>query len=228
MAAGLVRECERFHLEAVCLVIVLGHGKEELPLRVPEFVLEVLLQPGGLRAIRSKPSTDYFPPPESKGGWRSALPAKGPPDAAALDKLGIDAAKLAEAWEYNAMAEGATGLLVIRHGQIVGEWYRGCDPTTKFNIYSSSKAYTSLAFGLLLADSEAGKLPGAKKLGLDTKVCNEEWLPEALPLPDARKANITVRHLLNMASGSGPSRCRPRRSRLRSPSGRPRSPRLQS
>lgn len=146
---------------------------------------------------------DYFPPPESKGGWRSALPAKGPPDAAALEKLGIDAAKLAEAWEFNAKAEGATGLLVIRHGQIVGEWYRGCEPSTKFNIYSSSKAYTSLAFGLLLADSEAGKLPGGKKLTLDTKVCTEEWLPEAFPLSDPRKANITLRHLLQMASGIG-------------------------
>lgn len=150
-----------------------------------------------------KPAGDYFPPPESKGGWRSALPATGPPNAAALEKLGVDAAKLAEAWEYNAKAEGATGLLVVRHGRVVGEWYRGCDPATKFNIYSSSKAYTSLAFGLLLADSEAGKLPGGKKLTLDSRVCTEEWLPEALPLPDPRKANITVRHLLQMTSGIG-------------------------
>jgi CubicO group peptidase (beta-lactamase class C family) len=86
---------------------------------------------------------------------------------------------------------------------VVGEWYRGCDPATKFNIYSSSKAYTSVAFGLLLADGDAGKLPGGKKLTLDTKVCNQEWLPESLPLPDPRKANITVRHLLQMASGIG-------------------------
>ena len=35
-----------------------------------------------------------------------------------------------------------------------------------------------LAFGLLLADSEAGKLPNGKKLTLDTKVCNEDWLPD--------------------------------------------------
>jgi CubicO group peptidase (beta-lactamase class C family) len=34
-------------------------------------------------------------------------------------------------------------------------------------------------------------------------VCNEEWLPESLPLPDPRKAQISVRHLLNMASGLG-------------------------
>lgn len=168
------------------------------------FALLAALAFPAIASAADKPAAgDYFPPPESKGGWRSALPAKGPPDAAVLEKLGIDAAKLAEAWEYNAKAEGATGLLVIRHGQIVGEWYRGCDASTKFNIYSSSKAYTSLAFGLLLADSEAGKLSGGKKLTLDTKVCTEEWLPESLPLSDPRKANITVRHLLNMASRIG-------------------------
>src|SRR5262249_25630442 len=94
-------------------------------------------------------------------------------------------------------------LLVIRKGHIVGEWYPRGDRDKTFNIYSSSKAYTSLAYGLLLADSDAGKLPGAKKITLDTKVCTEEWLPESLPLTDPRKAEITVRHLLNMASGLG-------------------------
>src|SRR5207302_7189926 len=100
--------------------------------------------------------------------------------------------------------EGATGLIVIRRGHVVGEWYKDCNKETPFNIYSSSKAYTSTAFGILLADSAAGKLPGGKKLTLDTKVCTEEWLPEALPLSDPRRADITVRHLLNMASGIGP------------------------
>jgi CubicO group peptidase (beta-lactamase class C family) len=58
-----------------------------------------------------------------------------------------------------------------------------------------------VAFGLLLTDIEAGKLPGKKKLTLDTKVVNDTWLPEALPLTDERKADITLRHLLNMLSG---------------------------
>jgi CubicO group peptidase (beta-lactamase class C family) len=40
-------------------------------------------------------------------------------------------------------------------------------------------------------------------LTLDTKVCTEEWLPEALPLSDPRKANITLGHLLTMTSGVG-------------------------
>jgi len=152
--------------------------------------------------------SDYFPPPESKGGWRSLLPEKGEPGAEQkadlAKKAGVDWDKLKAAWEHNTAAEGASGLLVIRKGYVVGEWYKDGGPDKTFNIYSSSKAYTSLAFGLLLADSDAGKLTSGKKLTLDTKVCNADWLPEALPLSDPRKADITLRHLLNMASGIGP------------------------
>jgi CubicO group peptidase (beta-lactamase class C family) len=151
--------------------------------------------------------TNYFPPPESKGGWRTLLPEEGAPSAeqkaAILKTAGVDWDKLKEAWDVNVSADGATGLLVIRKGFVVGEWYKDGDRNKTFNVYSSSKAYTSLAFGLLLADSEAGKVPGGKKLTLDTKVCNKDWLPESLPLPDDRKADITLRHLLNMASGLG-------------------------
>ena len=90
---------------------------------------------------------------------------------------------------------------MIRRGYIVGDWYRGGNRAKAFNIYSSSKSYTSTAFGLLLSDFENGPLPSGKTLALDTKVCNEEWIPESLPLSDPRKAEVTVRHLLNMASG---------------------------
>src|SRR5258706_5729022 len=151
--------------------------------------------------------SDYFPPPEEKGGWRTLLPESGAPDAAQKAKIrevaGVDWDKLSLAWEFNAAADGATQLLVIRRGHIVGEWSRDCDRKKAFNIYSSSKSYTSVAWGLLLKDSEEGKLPSGKKISLDTKVCNAEWLPESLPLPDPRKAEITVRNLLNMASGLG-------------------------
>jgi CubicO group peptidase (beta-lactamase class C family) len=156
---------------------------------------------------RDKPA-DAAPSPESKGGWRSLLAGHAEPDTerkAQIAKIGgIDWDKLHEAWKYNAAAEGASGLLVIRHGVIVGEWYKDCTRETAFNIYSCSKSYTSLAFGLLLADSAAGKLAPGKKLELDTKVLTKDWLPEALPLSDPRKANITLRHLLTMTSGIGP------------------------
>ena len=150
---------------------------------------------------------DYFPPPESKGGWRTLLPEKGEPNdeqkSAIARKAGVDWDKLKLAWEHNAAVEDASGLIVIRKGYVVGEWYKDGDREKTFNIYSSAKAYTSLAFGLLLADSDAGKLPDGKVLTLDARVCNNRWLPEALPLPDKRKADITLRHLLNMASGLG-------------------------
>ncbi len=149
----------------------------------------------------------YFPPPESKGGWRSLLPAKGEPSAAQKAEIartaGVDWDKLKEAWDANAETAGASGLLVIRKGHVVGEWYKNGDRNKTFNVYSSSKPYVALAFGLLLADSAAGKLPGEKALTLDTKVCNKDWLPEGLPLSDPRRGEITVRHLLNMTSGLG-------------------------
>ena len=168
-------------------------------------VLALALLAGCAAPSGSPEAGPYFPPPESQGGWRTLLPASGDPDAAQkakiLETAGVDWDQLRKAWEFNAAAEGATQLLVIRKGYVVGEWSRGCDRTKAFNIYSSSKSYTSVAWGLLLKDSEEGKLPGGKRITLDTKVCTAEWLPESLPLPDPRKADITVGHLLHMASG---------------------------
>jgi CubicO group peptidase (beta-lactamase class C family) len=170
--------------------------------------LVVLATTPGLSRAGDRPGavlSDAFPAPEEQGGWRTLLPAEGEPDdsqkARIRDVGGVNWDALKAAWEHNAAAPGATGLLVIRRGWIVGEWYRAGDRTTAFNIYSSSKSYTSTAYGLILSDFGNGPLPGGKTLSLDTKVCNDEWLPESLPLPDPRKAEITVRHLLNMASG---------------------------
>ena len=154
-----------------------------------------------------KSLSTYFPPTEEKGGWRTLLPESGEPDAAQKAKIretaGMDWDKLTDAWKHNAAAEGGTGLLVIRKGHVVGEWYRGGERKTVYNIYSSSKAYTSTAFGLILDDFGNELLPSKKKLTLDTKVCNADWIPESLPLSDSRKSEITVRHLLNMISGIG-------------------------
>jgi CubicO group peptidase (beta-lactamase class C family) len=159
-------------------------------------------------AAERKPLSTYFPPPEDQGGWRTLLPASGEPNANQKADIrnvaGCNWDKLAEAWTFNAASPGATGLVVIRNGFIVGEWYRGCDATKAFNIYSSSKSYTSTALGLLLSDFGNRLLPTGKTLSLDTKVCNSEWIPESLPLSDPRKSEITVRNLLNMTSGIGP------------------------
>jgi CubicO group peptidase (beta-lactamase class C family) len=170
-------------------------------------LLAVLSFPQAARAA-DQPSaalSDYFPPPEEQGGWRTLLPTAGEPDDSRKARIrevgGVDWDALKAAWDHNASVPGATGLLVIRPGQIVGEWYKDGDRTTPFNIYSSSKSYTSTAYGLILSDFGNGPLPGGKTLSLDTKVCDSDWLPESLPLPDPRKAEITVRNFLNMASG---------------------------
>ena len=160
-----------------------------------------LLLASPLRAADAPKPKPYFPPPESKGGWRTLLPEKGDPTAAqkaAIAKTaGVDWDKLREAWKVNAESDGASGLLVIRHGYIVGEWYKDGDKAKAFNIYSSSKSYLSLALGLLLAD-------GTSKLTLETKVYGDDFLPKiAHPPSDPRKADITLRHLLNMTSGVG-------------------------
>lgn len=176
-------------------------------MRIATWLLPGLLTLAMAGPAPSADLTEYFPPPESQGGWRTFLPESGAPDDSAKARIkaeaGVDWDKLEEAWQFNAAAPGATGLVVIRKGQVVGEWYRGGDRASAYNIYSSSKAYTSTAFGLILADFGNGPLPDGRSLSLDTKVCNAEWIPESLPLPDPRKAEMTVRHLLNMASGVG-------------------------
>jgi CubicO group peptidase (beta-lactamase class C family) len=61
---------------------------------------------------------------------------------------------------------------------------------------STGKAYTSIACGIMLEEFK-DKIPE----GLDTKVFTEKYLPEALPLDDPRKADITLGQLLSMSAG---------------------------
>ena len=84
---------------------------------------------------------------------------------------------------------GAKAGLVVRHGQIVGEWYfDDATPQSKYLVYSSSKSFASTAAGLAIA---GGKLTLDSKLG--------EFFPEANP---PAKREITVRQLLSMTSGA--------------------------
>jgi CubicO group peptidase (beta-lactamase class C family) len=135
---------------------------------------------------------EYFPPPDSAGGWRTL---KSP--AEILKTGGMDAAKLDQAFEYASRSSQHGGLLVVRHGYLVYEKYYGkgnreANPA----MASVGKAYTSIACGIMLNEKH-GQIPQ----GLDTKVFNEKFLPEALPLDDPRKADITLGQLLSMAAG---------------------------
>src|SRR5262245_55911238 len=71
------------------------------------------------------------------------------------ESQGMSPAEMERVGEWLA-DHGSKAGLVVRHGQIVGEWYfEGTSERTKHDVYSSAKSFTSTAAGLAIA---AGKL----------------------------------------------------------------------
>jgi CubicO group peptidase (beta-lactamase class C family) len=70
---------------------------------------------------------------------------------------------------------------------------------TRFDVWSCTKSFTGVTWGLLLDDSRQGLLPGGKHIDLDTPAY--PTIPLGYPLSDNRKERITCRHLLSMTSG---------------------------
>ena len=150
------------------------------------------LVPAALLFAAAALGEDYFPKPDSEGGWRTLSGA-----AAVRKTAKMDLKKLDQAFEFASRSSQHGGLLVVRHGWLVYERYYGrgnreANPATA----SVGKAYTSIASGIMLVEKKA-EIPD----GLDTKVFNERYLPEALPLDDPAKAEITLGQLLSMSSG---------------------------
>jgi CubicO group peptidase (beta-lactamase class C family) len=137
-------------------------------------------------------AADYFPPSDANGGWRKA---DGPEQI--RSRGGMEKIELDRAFEYAQRTSQHGGLLVVRHGWLVYERYYGkgnreANPA----MASVGKMYTSIACGIMLKEEHA-KIP----LGLDQKVFTKEYLPEAFPLNDPRKADVTLGELLSMSSG---------------------------
>jgi CubicO group peptidase (beta-lactamase class C family) len=144
-------------------------------------ILALLLQAG-----------DYYPPPDKDGGWRV------PKDAAEMKSVaGMDPVKLDQAWEQCQRTTQHSGLVVVRRGYLVYEKYAGraCRDANP-DMASCGKAWTSIACGIMLKEKK-DQLPD----GLDTKVFTEKYLPEAFPLDDPRRAEITLGQLLCMSAG---------------------------
>lgn len=137
-------------------------------------------------------ASDYFPPPDSKGGWRLAL------EPGRMRSLaGMDAARLDRAWVMTERATANAGLLVVRRGYLVFEKYAGmAGRRVNPDMASTGKAYTSIACGIML-DASASHFPD----GLSTRVFTPEFLPEAFPLDDVRRGEITLGQLLCMTGG---------------------------
>jgi CubicO group peptidase (beta-lactamase class C family) len=137
-------------------------------------------------------AADYFPPPDKDGGWREAKGA-----AQVRDLAGMDLAKVELAYDLAQRSTQNGGVLVVRHGYLAFEryWGRG-HRNANPDMASTGKAFTSIACGIMLNEFKA-KIPQ----GLDQEVFTEQYLPEALPLDDPRRAHITLGQLLCMTSG---------------------------
>lgn len=135
---------------------------------------------------------DYFPPPDSEGGWRTLKDAKE-----IREKAGMDLARLEDAYNISERSSAHGGLLVVRHGYLVFEKYFGrASRNANPDMASTGKAYTSIACGIMLKEFH-DKIPR----GLETKVFTQQYLPEAFPLDDPRKADINLGQLLCMSAG---------------------------
>ena len=142
---------------------------------------------------------EYFPPPDAEGGWRMASGATQVRELAGLDLHQLDLA-----FDFTQRCSQNGGLLVVRHGYLAYEKYFGrAHRNANPDMASTGKAYTSIACGIMLHEFH-DKIPQ----GLDTKVFTRQYLPEAFPLDDPRKADITLGQLLCMTAGyngEGPS-----------------------
>ena len=143
-------------------------------------------------AAAQKPGPDYFPAPDTAGGWRTMEdPAK------ALKVAGIDLKRLDQAFDYAQRTSQHGGLLVVRHGWLVYEKYYGKghrDATP--SAASVGKTYTTVSAGIML-NKNKDRFPD----GLETKIFSDKYLPEAFPLTDPRKADIKLGQILAMTSG---------------------------
>ncbi|MFO1458846.1 MAG: serine hydrolase [Verrucomicrobiota bacterium] len=154
------------------------------PLSVAALLLLLTASQGAAR--------EYYPPPDSAGGWRTATTPRE-----IKSKAGMDAQRLDNAFEFTRRCTQNGGLLVVRHGYLVLERYFGrAARNVNPDMASTGKAYTSIACGILV-DEFRDRLPD----GLNTRVFTAAYLPEALPLDDPRRTDITLGQLLCMSSG---------------------------
>jgi CubicO group peptidase (beta-lactamase class C family) len=142
-------------------------------------------------------SQEYFPPPESRGGWRKL----DQPDF--LHRLaGMDPDKLKDlrAW-LRKSDDRHFAAVIIRHGYLVLEEERGNSAVSDVGrVASCSKAICATVLAIASEQSQQGRTP--RRMMFDDKAF--DFIPWAQPLSDPRKARITVKQLLNHTSGICP------------------------
>jgi CubicO group peptidase (beta-lactamase class C family) len=149
------------------------------------------------RSKSASQSNDYFPPPESQGGWRKLNDPKSIQTIA-----GMDPAKLMKlrVWLRDS-DDRRFAAVVIRHGYIVlEEERRDSSVSDTARVASCSKAICATVLAIASEESRQGHLPC--KMTFDDHAF--DFIPWAHPLSDPRKAKITVKQLFNHTSGICP------------------------
>jgi CubicO group peptidase (beta-lactamase class C family) len=162
------------------------------------FLLLLLLATASAHAQKSASGQDdYFPPPESAGGWRKLESADEIREVG-----GMNPDKLSELKQWLLDSDNRSfAAIVIRHGSIVLEVERGnSSRTDSRRVASVSKAICATVLAIASEQSQHGKTPRAMKF--DDPAF--DFIPWAKPLSDPRKARITVKQLLNHTSGLCP------------------------
>ena len=141
----------------------------------------------------------YFPEPDSAEGWRKNT------DPAFLQSLGLDLEGVEGFGGYNLSVPSneITGVLVIKDGWVVGEWYSQPNaPTHKHYLASVGKTFALACFGIVVKDSGEGKID--QPIDRNAQVYNPSWLEVGFPLSDERKKDITFDHIFRHTSGLCP------------------------
>lgn len=141
--------------------------------------------------------SDYYPPPESQGGWRKL---ENPDDI--HKRAGMDPGKLDELNEWLLQSDDRDfAAVVIRNGFIVLEVERGNSAKTDSRrVASVSKAICATVLAIASELSQQGRTP--KRMSFEDHAF--DFIPWAQPLSDPRKSKIKVRQLLNHTSGICP------------------------
>lgn len=147
--------------------------------------------------MQAASASAYFPPPESQGGWRMV---KSDDEIETVG--GMDKGKIAALREWLLKSDNRPfAAIVIRHGTIVLQVERGNSAATDARrVASVSKAVCATVLAIASEESQQGRTP--RKMSFDDKAF--DFIPWAQPLSDPRKAQITVKQLLNHTSGICP------------------------
>ena len=157
-------------------------GSSDMALRIVIWAVVLAAQP--LLAAVTERGREYFPPPESKGGWRKLE------NAAETRRLaGMDTGRLDELRDWLLKSDDRNfAATVIRNGYIVLEVERGNSARTDARrVASVSKAICATV--LAIASEQSRRGPDTRRMTFDSPAF--QFIPWAKPLSDTRKTNIT-------------------------------------